>query len=131
VIITEQEKLGPTIEEIASEIPHFKPILKIEFSAWKCREFAIKINKLSKKNIILAGIETHICISQTALDMLPCYNISIVSDAVSSRTSENREIALNRLGRSGAIITTTEMAIYELLERAGTREFKETLGLVK
>jgi nicotinamidase-related amidase len=131
VVITEQEKLGPTIKEITSEISNFEPIKKIEFSAFKCSQFAEKLSKLSRKNIILAGIETHICITRTALDLLADYNVSVVSDAVTSRTPENRDIGLQRMIQSGVMVTSTEMIIYELLEKAGTAEFKETLGLVK
>lgn len=131
VVIIEQEKLGPTIKEIVSEIPDIEPIKKSCFSAWKCGQFVEELNKLSRKNIVLAGIEAHICITQTALDLLPYYNVNIVSDATTSRTSENRDAALQRMRQSGAVITTTEMVIYELLEKAGTEEFKETLGLVK
>ena len=94
-------------------------------------EFAKKLDGLSRSNIILTGIETHICIMQTALELLPDFNIHIVSDAVSSRSLENKNIALQRLNQSGAVVSSTEMVIYELLERAGTEEFKKVHELVK
>lgn len=131
VVITEQENLGSTIKEIKVEISNFAPLTKIEFNAWKCGQFVERLNQLSKNSIILTGIEAHICIAQTALDLLPHFNVHVVSDAVSSRSQENWDIALQRMRQSGAIITSTEMVIYELLERAGTREFRETLRLVK
>jgi nicotinamidase-related amidase len=131
VVITEQEKLGATIKEIKLELPDLVPFTKIEFSAYKCRKFIEKLKELSARNIILAGIETHICITQTALELLSDFNVYVVSDATSSRSLENRDMAFQRLRYSGVVITTTEMVIYELLEKAGTDEFKETLGLVK
>ena len=131
VVITEQEKLGSTVKEIKTELPNLAPITKIEFSAWKSGKFVERLNQLSRNSIILTGIETHICISQTALDILPRFNVHVVSDATSSRSRENWDIALQRMKQSSAVITSTEMVIYELLGRAGTREFKETLGLVK
>ncbi len=131
VVMTEQEKLGATIKEIRAELGGLAPITKIEFSACKCGKFIEKLNQLSARNIILAGVETHICIAQTALELLPGFNVHVVGDATSSRSLENRDMALQRLRYGGVVITTTEMMIYELLEKAGTDEFRETLGLIK
>ena len=131
VIIVEQEKLGPTVREIKKELPDCVPVTKMTFSAARQSEFAKKLDGLSRSNIILTGIETHICIMQTALELLPDFNIHIVSDAVSSRSLENKNIALQRLNQSGAVVSSTEMVIYELLERAGTEEFKKVHELVK
>jgi len=131
VVVAEQENLGPTLREIKAETPNLAPLTKIEFNAWKCSQFVERLNQLSRNSIILTGIEAHICIAQTALDLLPRFNVHVVSDAVSSRSRENWDIALQRMRQSGAVITSTEMVIYEILERAGTREFREALGLVK
>lgn len=131
VIIVEQEKLGPTVREIKKELPDCVPVTKMTFSAARQSEFAKKLDGLSRSNIILTGIETHICIMQTALELLPDFNIHIISDAVSSRSLENKNIALQRLNQSGVVISSTEMVIYELLERAGTEEFKKVHELVK
>jgi len=131
VVLTEQENLGATIKEIRAELDGLTPITKIEFSACKCGKFIEKLNQLSARNIILAGVETHICIAQTALELLPGFNVHVVGDATSSRSLENRDMALQRLRYGGVVITTTEMMIYELLEKAGTNEFRETLGLIK
>jgi isochorismate hydrolase len=89
------------------------------------------LNQLDRKNVIMTGIETHICIIQTALHLLPRFGVHVISDAVSSRSLENWRIALQRMRQSGVIVSSTEMVIYELLERAGTEEFRKTLPLVK
>jgi len=131
VVLIEQEKLGSTIEEIKTELPGLIPIKKIEFNAYKCSKFIKKLDELSRSNIILAGIETHICIAQTALELLHRFNVHVVADATSSRSVENKDIALERLSQSGVVVSSTEMVIYELLERAGTSEFKKALDLIK
>lgn len=131
VILTEQEKLGKTIAEVKSEILNFNPILKIVFDGFLCDKFVEQLSKIERKTLILAGVETHICIAQTALHALPHFKVHVVGDAVSSRTLENRNIALERMRQSGAVISSTEMVIYELLQRAGTDEFRAALKLVK
>jgi len=84
-----------------------------------------------RKTLILAGVEAHICVAQTALHALPFYNVQIVSDAVSSRLTDNRAVALLRMRDAGATITSTEMFIYEIVQKAGTDEFRSILSLVK
>ncbi|MBN2168326.1 MAG: hydrolase [Actinobacteria bacterium] len=131
VVVTEQEKLGRTVEALRSEMNGLEPVMKIDFSACRCGEFKEALDKAGKNTLIIAGIESHICITQTVLQMLPDHNVHVVSDAVSSRTLKNREVALNRMRDAGAVITSTEMLMYELLVKAGTDEFKKTLPLVK
>lgn len=131
VVMTEQEKLGATVKEIKMELTDLVPITKIEFSLWKCSKFVKKLDQLSRNNIILVGIETHICIAQTALELLPNFNVHVISDATSSRSVENKDIALQRLNQSGVVVSSTEMVIYELMGRAGTEEFKKVLRLIK
>jgi len=131
VILTEQEKLGSTVSEIKKEIPDVTPITKSAFSCFFCNEFIEQIRQIGKKRLILTGVETHVCIAQTALLALPHFVVHIVSDAVSSRTFENFTIGIERMRQSGAIITSTEMTIFELLKKAGTDEFRAALQLVK
>jgi isochorismate hydrolase len=131
VVITEQEKLGPTLDEIASEALGVHPLGKVHFNCFMSAEFDHRIKQLEKKILILAGVEAHICVAQTALYALPLFKVHIVADAVGSRSLENRNIALERMRQSGATITTTEMFIYEILQRAGTDKFKAALQLVK
>jgi len=131
VLVTEQEKLGPTVGEVGDEIEDLAPVSKIEFDACIRGEFAERLRELGRSTVIIAGIESHICITQTVLHLLPGYRVHVVSDAVSSRAKKNVEVALERMRQSGAVISSTEMVIYELLEKAGTPEFKEALKLVK
>ena len=79
----------------------------------------------------IAGIEAHICVAQTAVHAVSQYTVHVVSDAISSRSPHNREIALQRMQHCGVTITSTEMVMYELLEKAGTDSFREVLKLVK
>ncbi len=131
VILTEQEKLGSTVSEIKQEIPDVTPVAKYAFSCFLCNEFIEQIRQIGKKKLILTGVETHICIAQTALYALPHFVVHVVSDAVSSRTLENFTVGIERMRHEGAIITSTEMMIFELLKKAGTDEFRAALQLVK
>ena len=131
VIVTEQEKLGETIPEIKTELTDPQPIRKIFYSCFKCEPFVESLRKLGKKTLILTGMETHICIMQTALHALPEFNVHIISDAVSSRFVNNWELGIERMRKAGAVISSTEMVIFELLGRAGTDEFRATLPLVR
>ncbi|MFH1137795.1 MAG: isochorismatase family protein [Pseudomonadota bacterium] len=134
VAITEQEKLGPTRSEITSVLPEAPIFVKSTFDCFGQPEFKARMKKLGRKNLILCGIEAHICVTQTALAALAAqdgFRVHILSDAVGSRAPHNRETALARLSQAGAVISSTEMFIYEILGRAGTPEFKETLKLVK
>jgi len=131
ILLTEQEKLGHTLPEIKKEIPNLPPITKSAFNCFLGDEFTNRIRQMGRKTLILAGVETHICIAQTSLAAIPKFNVQVVSDAVSSRLLDNWAIGLERMRQSGVTITSTEMLIFELLERAGTDEFRATLKLMK
>ena len=131
IVITEQEKLGPTLTEILAEAVGVRPIGKVHFDCFMTPEFDLTIRELERKTLILAGVEAHICVAQTALHALPSFKTHIVADAIGSRTIENRDIAIERMRQTGATITSTEMVIYEILQRAGTDTFKAALQLVK
>ncbi len=131
IVITEQEKLGPTFSEIMAEAVGVNPIGKVHFNCFMSAEFRNTIKQLERKTLILTGAEAHICVMQTALHALPSFRAHVVEDAVGSRTTENRNIAIARMRQGGAIITSTEMFIYEILQRAGTDKFKAALQLVK
>jgi nicotinamidase-related amidase len=131
VIITEQEKLGSTIVEVKKELPNICPINKVHFNCFFCKDFKDQISLVGKKTLVLAGVEAHICVAQTALYALPYFNVHVLGDATSSRTVENRDTALERMRQYGVTITSSEMLIYELLQKAGTEEFKAVLQLVK
>jgi nicotinamidase-related amidase len=131
VVLTEQERLGGTVSEVRKEIPDCTPIGKITFDAFSNAAFVRQLQQLGRKTLILTGVETHICVAQTALHALPDFTVHVVSDAVSSRTSANWAVGLERTKQCGACITSTEMVIYELLKRAGTDAFRAALKLVK
>jgi isochorismate hydrolase len=131
VILTEQEKLGCTVPEIKQEIPNLQPITKLTFNCFLRDEFVEQIRQMGRKTLILTGVETHVCVAQTALYAAPHFRVHIVSDAVSSRSVDNWNVGIERMRQSGAIITSTEMLIFELLKEAGTDEFRTVLPLVK
>lgn len=131
VVVTEQEKLGPTVPALADEIREFEPIMKLDFDATQVPAFMKAVSDLDRETVVLCGIESHICVTQTALSLLQFFRVHVVADAVGSRTSENKAIALQRMSDYGATITTTEMFFYEVLKKAGTEEFKQVLKLIK
>jgi len=131
VILTEQLKLGPTLQEVKKGLPIVQPVSKTHFNCFYCKEFSDIIERLGRKTLILSGVEAHICVAQTAIDGLSRFNVHVIGDAVSSRTPENRHGALERMKQAGAVVSSTEMFIYEILQKAGTDEFKAALQLVK
>jgi nicotinamidase-related amidase len=134
VIVTEQtpQKLGQTIPQIAAELEGTKPIAKETFSCWADVHFREKTEALNRRHIVLLGIESHVCVYQTALDLIQNgYNIHLIADAVSSRTKENREIGLAAMKSAGAQLTSTEMVLFELLRSAADPKFKEIYKIVK
>jgi nicotinamidase-related amidase len=130
-VITEQKKLGSTLSEVTTEAASINVIEKVHFNCFMSGEFEHTIQKLERKTLILMGVEAHICVSQTALYALQSFKVHIIADAIGSRTIDNRDIAIERMRQAGAIITSTEMFIYEALQRAGTDKFKAALQLVK
>jgi nicotinamidase-related amidase len=99
------DALGPTIPEIEQLLADVEPINKAAFSCCGDEQFNIRVNELGRKQVLLCGIETHVCIFQTAIDLLrQNFNVIVIADAVSSRTVENKQIALNRLAAEGAKI---------------------------
>lgn len=133
IVFTEQypSGLGRTIKEIKDLIPNIQPMEKVEFNCFRSPQFNNALQRLEAKTIILTGIETHICISQTAVDGSSRYRMCVVSDAVSSRSIDDKLTGLERMKQAGVTILSTEMFIYEILEKAGTKEFRETLELVR
>ncbi len=127
VIATEQypRGLGKTIEEIRRTIPSLQPLEKIDFSCLSAPGFKDRLAALQRDQVIVIGIETHICVAQTALDLIDCgAGVYVVADATGSRRPLDAETALRRLARSGAVVTTAESVVFEWLRRAGTEAFK-------
>jgi isochorismate hydrolase len=131
IILTEQQNLGKTTLEIRAELKGVEPITKLEFDCFESRAFAEQIHHLNRNTLIIGGIEAHICVAQTALHALSDHAVHVVSDAISSRSPHNWDIALGRMRQHGVTITSTEMVIYELLGVAGTDQFRKVLKLVK
>lgn len=134
VVLTEQypKGLGSTIPEIRNLTSEIKPIEKLEFSCLASSAFRERLDEIQARNLILTGIEAHICVAQTAIEALAeGYGVYVVQDAVSSRRLEDKAVAIERMRNQGAIIVTTEMLMYEILRKAGTPEFKKILELVK
>ena len=126
------ESLGPTVPEIAELLSDSEPINKAAFSCCGAAGFSAKLNEFSRRQVVLCGIETHVCIYQTAVDLLgKGYTVDIVADAVSSRTLANKKTALRRLAAEGANISSTEMAMFELLRTAEHPQFKQIARLIK
>ncbi len=124
--------LGPTIPEVAELLSDLEPIAKTSFSCCGVSRFMTRLNALKCDQVLICGIETHVCIHQTSLDLLKLgYEVQIVSDAVSSRAKENKEVGLRKIASEGGKITSVEMALFELLREAGSEEFKAISKLVK
>ena len=128
-----QEKLGALLPDIAKMLPPFTaPYDKISFSAMANSAFASHLHRQGRKQILLCGVEAHICVSQTAHELL-CggYQVQVASDGVSSRTEANWHTGLNKMRQSGILLTSVEMALYELMQEADTPEFREVLKLIR
>jgi len=132
LVLTEQVKLGETLSEIKALLPGVEAIVKESFSCWREEKFREHLLRLGRKELILAGIEAHICVYQTAFDLMKSgYEVFIAADCVSSRIATNREIALRRLSEGGAHLVSAEMALFELLETAGDPLAKEIFRIVR
>ena len=132
-LITEQypKGLGSTIEPIKS-ITSFITIEKTSFSALQTEEFLNEFNKINNKNIIIFGIETHICVLQSVIDLIKNgYNVFVVSDCCSSRSKKNHKTALNLMQQEGARIITLEIALFNFLKSSKHPNFKEIQALIK
>jgi nicotinamidase-related amidase len=135
VLATEQypKALGATVPEIKRWLPDSQAYLpKMCFSSQASDPFRDALKATGRSQVVLAGIETHVCVLQTAMELLAAgHAVYVVEDAVSSRKPADRAAALERLARNGAERITSEMAIFEWLRQAGTPEFKELQALIK
>jgi hypothetical protein len=124
--------LGLTIPEIADLLSDIQPISKMSFSSCRNDRFVQALNALNRKQVLIAGIETHVCVYQTAAELVDIgYDVQVVTDAVSSRNMENKEIGLHRMRDSGVSLTSVETALFELLKVAEGEQFSEILKIVK
>ena len=124
--------LGETVDEIKEFLTGNEPIDKSAFSCCGDEVFRQKLKQAGKKQIIICGIETHVCIYQTAMNLLDKeFEVTLVTDAVSSRTAENKALAIEKLNAEGVSLSSTEMALFELLKDAKHPNFKEIAKLIK
>jgi nicotinamidase-related amidase len=134
ILCTEQNPkgLGPTVSEITAAMPAVQPISKFSFGCCACEDVVRALQTASRRNVLLAGIETHVCVYQTAQELLEKgYHVEVVADACSSRTAQNKLIGLDKMRAAGAAVTSVETALFELLKVAEGPLFKEILKIVK
>ena len=134
LLVTQQytRGLGETLPEIRSVVPDFSYIEKTDFSCYDVTEVLSNLQEMNAQNIIICGIESHVCVLQTAVDLRAAgLRPVVVMDAVSSRTPENIELAKERFRHEGIMMTSYESILFELMRAAGTAEFKAISKLVK
>jgi nicotinamidase-related amidase len=130
VVVSEQypKGLGRTVPEVGEHLEGTDPLEKVVFSACRAEGFDLD----GRDQALVCGIEAHVCVEQTVQDLLDQdVEVHVAADAVTSRTALNRRLGLEKMERSGAWVTSTEMALFELVGRAGTDEFKQIQALVK
>ena len=134
VILNEQypKGLGPTVAELKEALQPYKPLEKLTFSCCGGPEFPDHIAGTGRKKVILCGMETHVCVLQTCIDLLMAgYHVHVASDAICSRSPENYRTALEFMRDAGAVISCTETILFQLLEKAGTEEFRTIVNRIK
>ena len=127
------DKIGETVESVKDLLyPMIKPIHKRSFSCYGCPEYLEHLKFINRRQILVTGIETHVCVYQTVRDLKRHgYEVHLVADAVSSRQQIDRDLAIARMRDEGVTITTTEMAMCELLKTADNPKFKEIMAFIK
>lgn len=134
IVLTEQypRGLGPTLPEIRELLPDLRPIEKVCFNCCDDAAFCRALEALERKQVLIAGIEAHICVYQTAMALSRSgYEVQVVADCVSSREPENRLVSLLKMGAADVSPTTMEMALFELLRVAKGDKFKQISNIVK
>jgi isochorismate hydrolase len=123
--------LGPVCAEVMEAAPGIQPIEKLAFSCCGSEDFMKTVKDLRRQRLLLCGIEAHVCVQQTAIDLMKDHFVYVVADAVCSRHEMDASVAIDRIRDCGAVITTVESAVFELLREAGTDQFKQILPLFK
>ena len=134
ILVTEQypKGLGSTVPELKSVLSGARTISKQTFSCCREPEFIEALESAGRKQVLITGIETHVCVYQTTADLIERgYDVQVLADAVSSRTEANKMIGLDRVCAVGATISSVETSLFELLETSRCPEFKQVLRLVK
>ncbi len=134
ILVTEQypKGLGHTVPELEEALGERRAFTKTCFSSCGSEEFSQSLRALGRRQALVCGIEAHVCVSQTVHDLLQSgFRVQVAVDAVESRNPIDREVALHRMERSGAILTTSEAAAFELLSDAKNPKFKEVQAMFK
>ena len=134
LMLTEQypKGLGSTLEQLSTAMERNHPIEKVTFSCCDEPSFQNTLDQLNRNTLIICGIEAHVCVLQTVVDLIGSgYKPVVVADCISSRSADDKRIALERMRAEGAIITTCESILFELTRLAGTDEFKAISRLIK
>jgi len=130
IVVTEQypKGLGSTVPEVAERLPEdLEPIEKVVFSAAEADGFDLD----GRDQALVCGIETHVCVNQSVLDLLDRdVEVHVARDAVGSRSAENKELGLHKVEQAGAVLTSVETALFELVRQAGTDDFKQVQKVV-
>ena len=125
------ERMGSVVPEVKERLGDAAVLDKMAFSCWD-EPFRQEIRRLNRKQILLCGVESHICVSQTAHDLIAAgYQVHLVEEAVSSRSEANARVGVAKMRQSGVVPASVESAFYEMLGRAGTPAFREILKLIK
>lgn len=126
------EGLGETVPEIKKHLEGYEPIAKKTFSVCRHPQLWEKVEGTGRREAIVAGIETHVCVYQTVADFLSRgYGVTVIADAVSSRTKENKKLGLQKMVSEGAKLSSVEMILFELLQNAEGDEFKQISKIIK
>jgi len=133
-VVTEQysKGVGPTVDDLQDFMPEGSPMEKNTFSCMADDAFTARFRALGKTQVVVAGIEAHVCVLQTCLQLIAeGVQVFVVEDATASRTVENHRAGLERIRHAGGHIVTVEMVLFEWLKRSGTPEFKQISQLIK
>jgi nicotinamidase-related amidase len=126
------DKLGPTVPELAGRLEGLSPCAKSSFGCWGDKTLETAIRRSERRQILLCGIETHVCVWQTAAALREeDYSVHLICDAVSSRSAFNRDIGIRRMAASGVHLSNVEMALFELMVDARHQKFREVTRLLK
>jgi nicotinamidase-related amidase len=136
ILLTEQypKGLGATVPEVLTPLEGkpYRRFEKVTFSCARDEGFLQAVGAANRKQVMIVGMETHVCVFQTTRDLVAMgYEVHVCADAVSSRTEEHRRVGLELCREAGAIVTTAETAIFDLLHEAATPEFRKVAPLVK
>jgi nicotinamidase-related amidase len=126
------DKLGPTVETLHPFLEGLKPVEKTHFSCFGEKKFRKRLDDVMPKQVLLAGVETHVCVYQTAAELLEAdHEVQVVADCVTSRTEQNHELGLTRMAQLGATHTSVEMCLFELQRKASGDTFRAIHKIIK